>query len=274
MPDIDPPMDLLLQAPDEGDRVPDLSEVEPSLQFRCGPPVGRERGRFSAALAISLFIHVATLLALAWAAEGPGVRDAGRTIPVTLVKHAPSAAPRPAGLKTARADSSSGRTPQLRKPPPEPPPRLRKPPPEPPPKSARRSKRPKGPTQAAASPNVSPNAISQTVLPFFSLPGAFASRELAGQGTRGSAYKGLVFARIQRAEENAAEQARGRTGQAIVAFSVKDDGAIAALTIEQSSGAPALDGLALAIVRRASPFPPPPADARRNFAVAIAFGQQ
>lgn len=95
------------------------------------------------------------------------------------------------------------------------------------------------------------------------------AQNTAGQAkVQGSAaasnYAGLVMRRIQRANRRAAVK-----GVAMVRFSVTASGALAGVSIARSSGSGKLDGVALAQVRRAAPFPPPPAGARTTFTVRI-----
>lgn len=77
-------------------------------------------------------------------------------------------------------------------------------------------------------------------------------------------YPGQVMRRIQRAKRRANVR-----GTAIVRFSIAASGALAGVSIARSSGSAKLDGIALAQVRRAAPFAPPPAGAKRSFTVRI-----
>ena len=58
-------------------------------------------------------------------------------------------------------------------------------------------------------------------------------------------------------------------GSAFVGFSVGDDGGVTELAIVRSSGSRRFDGEALKMVRRAQPFPKPPAQAGRRFVFEI-----
>ncbi|MEE4118282.1 MAG: TonB family protein [Paracoccaceae bacterium] len=58
-------------------------------------------------------------------------------------------------------------------------------------------------------------------------------------------------------------------GAARVTFRVAGSGALAGASLSRSSGSAALDRAALTVVRRAAPFPPPPAGAARTFTVEI-----
>ncbi|MFD0982725.1 TonB family protein [Tropicimonas aquimaris] len=78
-------------------------------------------------------------------------------------------------------------------------------------------------------------------------------------------YPGKVFARINRTRRSVTN-ARGET---VVAFAIGANGALTSISIARSSSSPSLDEAALAQVRRAVPFPPPPPGARRSYSVKI-----
>ena len=80
-----------------------------------------------------------------------------------------------------------------------------------------------------------------------------------------SNYPGQVMARIARAGK---PRVRSR-GIAVIAFSVGGGGQLASARVAQSSGSSALDRAALGIIRKAAPFPRPPAGAQRNFSIRI-----
>lgn len=79
-----------------------------------------------------------------------------------------------------------------------------------------------------------------------------------------SNYPGLVMRRIQRAKRRADVR-----GEALVRFSITSGGGVASVSLARSSGSGKLDGIALAQVRRAAPFPPPPPGARTSYTVRI-----
>lgn len=78
-------------------------------------------------------------------------------------------------------------------------------------------------------------------------------------------YPGIVMRQIYRARKERA----GARGEATVGFKIAASGAVATAHILQSSGSAKIDGIALRHIRRASPFPPPPKGARRNFSVVF-----
>lgn len=92
-----------------------------------------------------------------------------------------------------------------------------------------------------------------------------------------SNYPGRVARRLNAALRypSGAKAAR-LTGEATVSFAVDDSGKASAISIVASSGFDVLDRAAIAAVKRASPFPPIPPEARRSdwpFTVTLAFGK-
>jgi periplasmic protein TonB len=85
-------------------------------------------------------------------------------------------------------------------------------------------------------------------------------------------YQQAVVARLSAVKRYPdAARERAPNGVAVVSFSIGASGAVGAVSIAQSAGDTALDAEALATVRRASPFPPPPSGAPRTFAAPLSF---
>ncbi|WP_170451171.1 energy transducer TonB [Ruegeria arenilitoris] len=80
-----------------------------------------------------------------------------------------------------------------------------------------------------------------------------------------STYAGLVKRKILRARRKSVNI----QGSVLVALRIADNGALASVSVARSSGSARLDQVALAQVRAAAPFPPPPASARRAYTVEI-----
>ncbi len=78
-------------------------------------------------------------------------------------------------------------------------------------------------------------------------------------------YKGLVLRKISRTRRKSVNI----RGTAVVRFQIADSGSLASLSISRSSGSKRLDQVALAQIRTAAPFPPPPFGARRNYTIEI-----
>jgi protein TonB len=92
-----------------------------------------------------------------------------------------------------------------------------------------------------------------------------------GQSRRDANYHGRVaahLARHKRFPESA--QSQRDQGTAVVSFSLDGGGRLTAVKLIRSSGVRALDQEAQAMVRRASPFPPPPAGTA-SFTVPLTF---
>jgi periplasmic protein TonB len=133
--------------------------------------------------------------------------------------------------------------------------------PKPAPKTvAKPSSKPKGNGDVNATRGVATSTRSQ--------PGGQARTTGGSAKVQGNAaasnYAGLVMRRIHRAKRRADVR-----GEALVRFSITSGGGVAAVSLARSSGSGKLDGIALAQVRRAAPFPPPPPGARTSFTVRI-----
>lgn len=90
-----------------------------------------------------------------------------------------------------------------------------------------------------------------------------------------SNYAGLVAAHLRR-YKHYPSSAGGATGVVMVAFSLSRGGSLQGVRLVRSSGNGALDQAAIAMVRRANPFPSIPADLNRSsatFSVPIRFAR-
>jgi periplasmic protein TonB len=90
-----------------------------------------------------------------------------------------------------------------------------------------------------------------------------------------SAYRGQVIAhltRFKRYPESA--RSRGAEGTPTVAFSLDGGGRVTGAGLSRSSGERDIDAEAVAMVRRAAPFPAPPPGAPRSFSASIGFRMQ
>ncbi len=108
--------------------------------------------------------------------------------------------------------------------------------------------------------------------------GASAQEDSAGRSDPGNAavsnYPGKVAAKLRRALKYPRSAVSSSSGEAQVAFTVLPDGSATGIRVVSSSGSPVLDQAAMEAVRRASPFPPIPAEAGRRqwpFAVPVLF---
>lgn len=90
-----------------------------------------------------------------------------------------------------------------------------------------------------------------------------------------SSYQAQVLAHLSRFRAYPEEaRSRGITGVVSVRFALASDGKVVSASLLRTSGAAMLDEAALAMVRRASPFPPFPAGlnrARMEFAAPVRF---
>ncbi|MGD9502994.1 MAG: energy transducer TonB, partial [Methyloceanibacter sp.] len=161
-----------------------------------------------------------------------------------------------------------------------PPPPLPKRKPEiapPPPVQAARSAAPpepapraEAPKQTATKPVAAPQTQAQSGGPLSRwLPMALApaDKPVATAPTRltGPAYSSKVWSALARSKPRA-----GQSGSATVVFSIGAGGALTSLSVGKSSGIARIDQLALATVRGAAPFPPPPSGPA-TFSIRIDF---
>jgi colicin import membrane protein len=98
---------------------------------------------------------------------------------------------------------------------------------------------------------------------------AAASQASAGE------YRARVIAHLTRFKRYpVSAQARGAEGTPTVAFSLDGGGQVLSASLTRSSGHADIDAEALAMVRRAAPFPPPPPGAPRSMSATIAFRER
>ncbi|WP_137156870.1 TonB family protein [Rhizobium sp. FKL33] len=82
-----------------------------------------------------------------------------------------------------------------------------------------------------------------------------------------SNYKGLVQKKLNRAQKRI--RARGE-GSLVLSFTITADGGVSGARISRSSGDPKLDQAALALLDKAAPFPPIPAETgRKSYKMAV-----
>lgn len=87
----------------------------------------------------------------------------------------------------------------------------------------------------------------------------------AGSAARAAASRGALIAYRSRVQAHVASRRPagiGASGRVVIGFGLSPTGGLAYAAVAQSSGNAALDRLALASVRAAAPFPPPPAGSR------------
>jgi protein TonB len=126
------------------------------------------------------------------------------------------------------------------------------------------------PKQTVARPAVAQAEPAQTGGGFARwLPMALApaDKPVAKQPQRlsGPAYSSKVWSALARSKPRA-----GQSGSATVVFSIGMGGSLNSVSIGKSSGNPRIDQLALATVRGAAPFPPPPSGPA-SFTIRIDF---
>jgi TonB family protein len=89
-------------------------------------------------------------------------------------------------------------------------------------------------------------------------------------GTEDSRYLAIVYGMIMQ-HRSMIDAPADEGGSVTIAFTVDDEGNVIGMGIEQTSGYPQVDAEAAAAIRRASPFPPPPAGAPHGLIATIDF---
>jgi protein TonB len=69
-------------------------------------------------------------------------------------------------------------------------------------------------------------------------------------------------------------RSRGEQGSAGVTFSIDGSGRVTTVKLTSSTGSRSLDREAQSMVRRASPFPPPPGGQALSFSVPVSFNMR
>jgi protein TonB len=95
-------------------------------------------------------------------------------------------------------------------------------------------------------------------------------RAAAAPSAAGKVSSGRYAANVRAAIGRHRPGVRGG-GSATVAFSIGPAGGLQGVQIVRSSGKPALDQAAIATVRSAAPFPPPPPGVKSTFSIQIYF---
>jgi protein TonB len=159
-----------------------------------------------------------------------------------------------------------------------PPPELAPAPVDNPPRAPLAPPRPVASTPKPAKPpaeprNVAPRAAPKVAaLELKSAPVASSAPSPAASGALVADYQRAVVARISAVKRYPdAARERAPQGVAVVSFSIGASGQVGDVAIARSAGDAMLDAEALATVRRASPFPAPPAGAPRAFSAPLSF---
>ncbi|MFD1703323.1 energy transducer TonB [Methylopila henanensis] len=111
-----------------------------------------------------------------------------------------------------------------------------------------------------------------------SAPVALSDRTAASASASGAAgespvtWQARLMAHLERRKlYPSAARARGETGTAYVRFRIDGEGNVLSVSLVRSSGHSELDQAVLALVRRASPVPSPPPQARRTITAPVQF---
>jgi protein TonB len=214
-------------------------------------PLGAEVRASLAAILGSGFLHAAALLGLGTPPDAPpAVPSAEREIPVELVVAERSELPRPPSQEPARASRSDDHD------------------------RAPAPSMSSDATIAGTPPGRGPGAAPRASRGFETetLPAVVVPTP-NDRGVEAMRYETAVLGFLERAKRFPQQALRRKArGTAVVGFALDNDGRVVVAALLRSSGDKELDVESLAVIRRAAPFPKPPAAARRKFAVDIAFG--
>jgi protein TonB len=148
-----------------------------------------------------------------------------------------------------------------------------RPPPPPKPREERRAE-PTRPPRAIRPAEQSAPRPSRAAPRTASLSPSADSRGGAARSAA-SNYPGLVAAHLARNKQYPAEaRSRGDRGTATVSFRIDGGGRVVSVALARGTGSPSLDAETVAMVRRASPFPPPPDGRAASFTVPVTFRVQ
>jgi protein TonB len=93
-----------------------------------------------------------------------------------------------------------------------------------------------------------------------------------GRSDNDTNYRGIVAAQLARNKNFPLEARRNHEeGNAVVSFSIDGTGHVTQVTLVHGTGVATLDQEAQEMVRRASPFPPPPSRRPMRFTVPVSF---
>jgi TonB family protein len=96
----------------------------------------------------------------------------------------------------------------------------------------------------------------------------------AGPGSSASEsnYRGTAAAHLARFKQFPADaRSRGEQGTSVVSFSLDGSGRVTRVTLVRGTGIASLDRESEAMVRRASPFPPPPGGRPMTISAPVNF---
>jgi periplasmic protein TonB len=96
-----------------------------------------------------------------------------------------------------------------------------------------------------------------------------------GRSAADANYAARVAAHLARHKQFPADaRRRGEQGSAGVAFGIDGLGRVTTVNLTHSTGSRSLDSEAQSMVRRASPFPPPPGGQAMSFSVPVSFNMR
>jgi protein TonB len=148
--------------------------------------------------------------------------------------------------------------------------------PEPKPEARKQAAPPKPAKEAAPAPErrrvTAPTRDSRAREAKASTPSSQANNVGVGRSSTDTNYRGLVAAHLARYKQYPADaRSRGEGGTATVTFAIGGGGSVTSARLVRGSGVASIDAEVQAMVRRASPFPPPPGGRAQSFTVPVSF---
>lgn len=243
--------------------IPRVAPARADERWRESGGARRLSGVAIAVLAASLVLHAALLTAALFGARAEAAPP--QEIPVEVVQDVPPPAPpKPTPPPPPAAKPPAPEAPQP------PAPVAAKPPAPPPTPSAAETQRAELERQLDEL-KAEQQALKSEAADLGPLRDSIHAAALPSEGGDGEVvgYQSLVFSQLAKAKEGARETAK--PGTVGVRFSVDDAGGLVDVAVAVSSGVADLDAESLAIVRRAAPFPKPPAGAEHTFSANFSY---
>ncbi len=219
-------------------------------------------------------------LSVATASSAPAAAKTAQTAPQSAppspVTPVAATAPRPEIERVEALDDPVVRTPDAAtpRPQPRPDPNAAPPPARPSPEPApQRRQQTAEPTQTTRQPPPQGNAAANSRAGQASGQAQGNARQSAQGGTGQSASDGRAAARYPQLVNRHLSRLRRPNarfgGAAVIAFTISGNGGLSSVSVARSSGNAEFDRIAIAHVRRAAPFPAPPAGAQRSYNVRV-----
>ncbi len=233
-----------------------VSEEARDTSSRLLPRFAIKRDRILPIIIASLVLHALVLAPLLWRDAPP---RGAQEIPVELVQLPPE----PPKVEKKEAEKPPQQPPPQHKQAPKPPEQQKAPEPRKPAPKAEKPQPPKPPEPKKPETTAErmKDLLGPQSLDPIAMPGETAD------GTDLVSYGQIVMSRLTKALHR--DPHPGADAYATINFVLGDSGEIVRESLTRVSGDPLLDEEALAVVKRAGPFPPPPPGGKRDYTVTL-----